>query len=711
MKNPASLLSPTGPLARAIDRYESRPGQAKMLEKIFEAYEKNEIALIEAGTGVGKSISYLLPAILWAIQKQEKTVISTHTINLQEQLISKDLPLLLKALGVQIKAVIVKGINNYICKRKLDETAEQIYCLSPDEKEELEKLTIWSEQTTTGCKSDLSFTPTPLMWEKVSAESDTCTHKKCPHYEACPLIKAKKEAESANILISNHALFFRDLELRSQIDNYEGILLIPPYSRVILDEAHTIEEAATEALSMNVSFQELFRISSRLGSLKGGKIAALKDKIQSQLSKVSNERRTSILNRLILDLPSYLTELFRHLKEAFESFRLFVEVVANEERSIRIVERHFSELYWKEDIAVAVQRVHESQKTIAYSLHLLDEEFKEEDEKFLETILPLKKEVMALSARLAGKVEALKCFASSELPKDKVKWIESTLHLSRQNLTLIIADLNIADKLKNVLFTKFDTVALLSATLTSNQQFSFIKNRLGLNQLGSRVVEGQYPSPFNYQKQALLVIPNDLVSPVDPRFVQVSARAILRACIESRGNAFVLFTSFSQMNAAFTLISKELIQKGFTPIKQGDESRKNVLERFKKKEGSVLFATSSFWQGVDVAGEALRAVIIVKLPFQVPSEPLVEARLESLKSNGKSPFFEYSIPNAIVRFKQGFGRLIRNQTDRGCIVCLDSRIANKPYGKLFLKSLPEATCVIANSDDAFRKMGEFYRNK
>ena len=710
-KEAAALLESEGPLAKGYPHFEHRPEQVKMLENILAAYQENHITLIEAGTGTGKSLAYLLPAILWTLQNQQKTLIATHTINLQEQLIEKDLPLILKIFGFEIKAVIVKGMGNYLCQRKLDEAAKQIAGFSSEEKRDLEKLILWNEKTATGCKSDLNFTPKPQMWERVGAESDTCTYKKCPFFDTCHFTKARNEVEDANLLITNHSLLFHDLAMRKESGSYEEPALLPPYSRIILDEAHTIEEVATQVLADKISQQELYRLATRLAHPKVGKISQMAIRVQQNYTKLNPTSARKLSDRLLLDLPLLFSDLFRQFTVTFEALNDFMQTVGNQERSLRILPHHFEEVHWKEKVLPACGQLEQMIKNCAISIHLLEKDFLEQEEDFVQQTATLRKEIGALASRLKDRGLTLKQFIDREIPKGKVRWIENKDKLNGQNLQLVSADLDISTKLADSLFSKIATVVLLSATLTTNNTFKFIRKRLGLTTEtlpDKRVIEANFASPFNYLKQALLVVPNDMPTPDDPRFVASAAEAIIKAVHASRGSCFVLFTSFYQMNGCFEKVRQSLEKQAFTLFKQGDESKVFLIDKFKQAKKGVLFGTSSFWQGVDVAGDALRCVIIVKLPFQVPSEPLVEARFEALQEDGKNAFYQYSIPNAIVRFKQGFGRLIRNQKDRGCIVCLDSRLVTKSYGKLFLQSLPECRLVSEPLDRAFAEMQKFY---
>jgi ATP-dependent DNA helicase DinG len=708
------LLSKDGPVSRVLPHFEIRHEQSRMLQSIIKAYNENQVALIEAGTGTGKSLAYLLPALFWALKNQEKTIISTHTINLQEQLIQKDLPVLLKALGVQLKAVIVKGMGNYLCLKKMDDASKEFGLYCDEEKQELEEVIFWSQKTTTGCRSTLPFSLNHMTWDRLACESDSCLRQRCPFFENCHFFKARKEAEDANLLISNHALLFQDLAIRKETENYEDPALLPHFSKVILDEAHTLEETATQALALKVSQQDMIRFASRLAHPKIGKCVILYERVKNFFTRLDTDIARHLINLLAIELPSYFRDLFRQIEQTFQAFLFFVSAVAPEERSFRLLPHHFDHPFFKNDVVQACQELKQTIKNIDAILFSIDSSFEDLEPKFKNETASLRKEILATSKRLVSFSLAIQSFLKAEETEGKVRWIEIRRSSQKENVWLISADMEISEILKETLFSKFSTTVLLSATLTSNGSFNFVKKRLGLNEAGKGdkiVTESLFQSPFDYLSQALFVIPNDLPPPDDPHFLQQAGQTIVEAVQASQGGAFVLFTSYQQMNLCYKNLNEIFKAKGFTLLKQGDESRQILLNKFKNTKRCILFATSSFWQGVDVAGDALRLVIIVKIPFQVPSEPLIEARLEEIHKKGGSPFYEYSIPNAIVRFKQGFGRLIRNKQDRGCIICLDNRLLSKPYGKIFLKSLPECLTVFDTKEKAIEAMRAFYKKR
>ena len=721
-----SILGPAGPLAGNLKGFESRPEQVAMMRNILDAYNHNQIALIEAGTGTGKSIAYLIPALLWAVQTKERTVISTNTITLQEQLLHKDIPLLTKALNLDVHTVLVKGMHNYICLRKFDEVQQESLLLTPQEVRELEGIDAWKENTQDGSRSSLPFTPTHALWEKLSAESDTCTRNNCPYFQKCHFFKARKDAQEAQILLVNHSLLFSDLALRNDNEAGKDVGILPNYTRIILDEAHNIEHTATEFFASNTSQLDILRLMARLTTEKGGnaqgKLPLLKSKLGKIKIKDHTKTITSIHNRLTLDLPGMRRELLNHAHEVFSAYSRFSKVMQNipehaddmsvGEQKLRIFAHHHGHRDWKERLIPNVKQLVESIKRYEQGLKALLEDIKQLEGSVDDQIKGVMFEINALAQRLGACAGSIEDFTLNPITVNAVRWIEVHPLKLMVNISLIDAQLDIAKTLADTLFCKYPTVILCSATLTTNNHFNFIRNRLGLTHehLKSRVIkEYTYNSPFNFADHAMLVLPTDMPNPTDPQFNAVAAEKIWQAIQASNGNAFVLFTAYTNLKTCFDLLEARLRERGYNPLKQGDDDRLMLINKFKKTDRSVLFGTDSFWEGVDIAGEALRCVIIVKLPFRVPTEPLIQARSEAITARGGDPFMEYSLPQAIVKFKQGFGRLIRNQRDRGCIVCLDNRISTKRYGKSFLDSLPKCQQIFVAGDAMQKAMSDFYR--
>lgn len=718
------LIGPNGRLNQFLKDYEFRPQQTGMLTDIAEAYNKGKIALIEAGTGTGKSLAYLIPAITWAHKTKERVVISTNTISLQEQLVSKDIPLINKIIGFEFKTVLVKGMNNYLCLRKLADTQEEAILLSPDERKEIQIIAAWSDKTSEGSKSELSIVPRGTTWDKVSAESDTCNNNQCPHYNRCFFFKARKEAASANVLVVNHHLLFADLASRLDEENYNDTAVLPAYHSIVIDEAHHIEEIATEFFAAHTSKLGILHTLGKLAAEKAssGKLNFLKNKLVEILSKFPELKITSIMNKLTLDLPAFRKEFVTHLNELFQTYYLLFpqnnafdtdKESYDSNDKLRILKGHYKEKYWIEDIRKKMERTVESGRRYTQSINSMERELAGlHDDKLDEATQSIRADIAAYSNRLDEHYSVLELFTAGEYGPNQVRWMEKQQAQHGSNIHLTDAQIDVSEKLVEALFSKFSTIVLCSATMTTNKSFEFLRNRLGITTQKlpeKKTIEKVYEPPFNYAEQSLLVVYDDMPNPNDPLFIRSAAERIWYSLQASQGNAFILFTSYTMLKACYSLLIEHLEKNNYTVFKQGDEQRKTLLDKFRMKDRSVLFGTDSFWEGVDVVGEALRCVIIVKLPFKVPTEPIIQARTEAIAAANGDPFLEYTIPQAIVKFKQGFGRLIRNKKDRGCIVCLDSRIVTKNYGKLFLNSLPNCPVVVANANKVYAEMHSFYQ--
>lgn len=679
-----SLLDSGGVFSEKLPGFEVREGQLAMLRDVLSAYENGETALIEAGTGTGKSLAYLIPALYWALEEGEPTVVATHTIALQEQLLQKDIPFLLDTLGLDLKIVLVKGMHNYVCLRKLHDAAHEIP----------ESLLGWSKSAKEGSRSELPVVPSHDLWEQIAAESEGCTHVKCPHHKECFFFKARREAADAHLIIANHHLLFADLSLRQQNDNYGEICVLPPYRRLILDEAHHIEDVATEYFADKVSRRGLIHYLGRLFSDRStGKIMSLHKKLFEAYPEGGGDRE--LLDLIELTLPAGKRALVDQIHSTFELISQFARDQQKEEK-FRFRMEHLNHPFWVQMVQPAVQELIEAGKGFLQAALLIEVYVRRDP------ILPAKCEgiladIGGICNRLEGFFETLSAFVFSPIESSRVRWIEGEGHL-------ITADLEIAPRLSEALFQRLPTAVLCSATLSTNTSFSFIRSRLGIE----KAVERIYESPFDYSRQAILSVPIDLPDPSSPRFTESAAASIFEMVAASKGGAFVLFTSYQMLRDCERLLAGRFLEKRYTLFCQGDDGRTSLLEKFRTTKQAVLFGTDSFWEGVDVVGEALRCVILVKLPFKVPSDPLFQARSEAIAEKGGSPFFDYSLPHAIVKFKQGFGRLIRNKEDRGCVVCLDPRLVKKGYGKQFLKSLPDCPHHFEPSSALSKKIQEFY---
>ncbi len=715
------LVAPGGEISMHLRAFESRPQQQQMVRQVVDAYNDKHISLIEAGTGTGKSLAYLIPAVLWALKNKERTVISTHTINLQEQLLNKDIPLLFKVFDTTFKAVLVKGMGNYLCLRKLEDAK-----IAPsDDAEALAKIDSWVGKTIDGSRSDLPFLPSAVVWNRVNAESDACNATRCPHYKDCYFFRARRKANDAQIIIVNHHLLFSDIVMRMEGGSFSESGILPGYGRLILDEAHNVEDVATDHFASRIDRLILLHQFKKLHAevneyANGGKLSLLKHKILKYYGAKENVDVIALVNRLTMELPAEQEQLSIHVNDVFSKIEAFCRhfPAAGDDgfaggQKWRLRAGHFNHPYWVKELCPAVKHLMEALKSFIESIDGIKDDVKDLKNAILDSDAEgIFLDIGAVKTYLVKACELFKAFFFNELSRSAVRWIEVFSVSGVSNVRIIDAELDISSMLADSIFSKLQTVVLCSATLATNAKFSFIRERLGILEeklSGRAVVENIYNSPFDYKKQAMLAVPTDMPNPMDHRFTEEASHNIMEVVKACRGNAFVLFTSHAMMRECYGHVKDALECRKHRVFLQGDASRDSLLSMFRETDRSILFGTDSFWEGVDVVGEALRCVVIVKLPFRVPTEPITEARSEFIEKNGGRPFIDYTVPSAIVKFKQGFGRLIRNSSDRGCIVCLDPRIVKKPYGKLFIKSLPECQHAMDAGSALPEMIEKFYK--
>ncbi len=710
-------LGAQGPLARKLQNYESRPPQHRMLERVAEAFNQNKIAVIEAGTGTGKTLAYLLPALEWSVRNGERTVIATGTINLQEQLMQKDIPFLQENLTTKFRAALVKGRTNYACKRKLFEARTQPDLLTETAQlQELQNILAWAQKSADGSKSDLGFVPSETVWEKIQSESDTTLRAKCPFYNECFFYNARRGAASADLLIANHHILFADLAVRAEGRSSSEVAVLPKYHRIILDEAHDVEDVASSYFGAAASYHGFMRIVHKLYRQKDRKATGLLPFTLAKMQKQSGRLTHSLLEKFLQQVEGVCEPLLLNLEQALNNVmeRLYTwgKSKCKEdfgETKIRLTPVLRKEKFFQEILSNQAPIFLNTLRECAEALGKLNGLFDTAEQYIGNEAASLAVDVMAQTNRLAVLADE---FEQVLLGDDEniVRWLELKESRFGNVVRLHSAPLDIAPIMQKKVFEAFPTVILTSATLAVGKSFGFLEERLGLQGIAeTRRNNSKLESPFDYAQQVLLAIPTDIPAPTEARYPQALKQLLSRTLELSQGRAFILFTAYGLLNQIYNLLAPELNAKGFLALKQGQENRHRLLERFKSNLGAVLFGTDSFWQGVDVHGEALECVIIPRLPFRVPTEPIIEARVEAIDKRGGNSFMDFSVPQAVIKFKQGFGRLIRRKSDFGVIAVFDNRIATKRYGRLFMESLPECRVAGGATEEVFEEMAKFYR--
>ncbi len=723
---PASSIErdfgPDGPLARGFESYESRNGQRDMALTIARTYADGGVALLEAGTGVGKSMAYLVPALRWAAANKERTVVSTNTITLQEQLFAKDLPLLADLLSDQpVRFALLKGWRNYICLSRLTQAqAGSASLFEAPQREELATLVEWAKVTSDGSLSDLAAPPRPDVWDEVAAEGDLCTRLKCSHFDACFVFKARRAAATADVVVVNHSLLLADIAVRRASQNWAEAAVLPSYSHLVVDEGHHLEDAAANHLGSSVSNRAVTKLLNRLERRGGREAKGLLPTLETRLMA-----RGDLLSVASLDL------LRGRLRPALEFARgdaaqLFDRIAQwlqeSKQTTIRLTPDLHQDAVWRDGLREALKNLMTGLESIGEILRLIRERLETEDERD-EGLLSLLQELRGAGSRVTGHHDALRATLD---PQDGapgyVRWAETrgNMHtfnargtLNTPTVLLYSVPLDLAPILREDLFGRLSSTVVTSATLTADANFNFLLGRLGLDESETNVETAQFPSPFDYAQHALLVVPNDTPAPnVDPIGHQ---RAVVQHVLDvagaSDGGLFVLATSHRDVRALASALREPAIVNGWPLLVHGEDGRDTLLRRFRQSGRAILIGTATFWEGVDVPGHALRGLIINKLPFRVPTEPMVAAQCDAIEQRGGNAFMEYMLPHATLRLKQGVGRLIRTATDRGVIVLDDVRVLTKYYGRDVLNALPPARRVLGPWSAAESQIADFYASR
>jgi ATP-dependent DNA helicase DinG len=654
------FFAPGGVLARTHPAYEFRRGQLQMAQAVEQALEEKRHLIVEAGTGTGKTLAYLVPVI----RSGKRVIISTGTKNLQEQLFNKDVPFLEQALygdsGHRLSVCYMKGRNNYLCRKKLYDLTDQPVLSGLEEIEQYRALAAWEKTTSTGDRAELAELPeASLLWPKLDAGADACTGQKCSQFERCFITEMRRRAMESDIIIVNHHLFFADLAIKLQADGAADAGILPEAACVVFDEAHELEDVAGNYFGISVSnlrVEELVR--------------------DVEQSLQHNRMLSPGLSGAIGSLRERSQFFFSLLppgdgRFAFDSRREFLEENGDEflalNQSLTRLAGELEGLVQKpEEIFNFVRRTQEIQAQLGFAM--------ESDDR--NTVFWIE--------RRGGRSGNREGHGFSRAGKrGESTWASAPEGVVRhhQNVFLQATPIHVGPILRECLWSKLECAVLTSATLAVGGKFEYIRQRLGLEHARESVL----PSHFDYPNQALLYVPPDMPDPRTPQFAAKAADQIRKLLEITRGRAFVLFTSYAQMNEVYQRLLGEV---EFPMLRQGDAPKSALLEEFRLTPNAVLFATSSFWQGVDVQGEQLSCVIIDRLPFAVPSDPVVAARVKAIDADGGNAFFQYQVPAAVITLKQGFGRLIRSLHDRGLLVLLDNRILKKQYGRVFVESLP-----------------------
>jgi ATP-dependent DNA helicase DinG len=656
-----AMFDQGGNFSENLLNYEYRKQQIDVVREVIKSFNQHNFSFIEAGTGTGKSFAYLIPALYWSHLNDQVVVISTNTINLQEQLIKKDLVFLKKILPFSFKAVLVKGRRNYLCKRKfsnLEKRSPELFLDNREKELEFVKLLKWYTETRSGSYSDLDFVIKTDLWDEVASETELCLGTKCPFFKSCFFMRARKEVYSADILIVNHHLLILDALIKAETDDKESAIL-PHYSNLIIDEAHNFYDSTTNQLGRPFYYHLLNRYLEGLFGNKFSLLVRLRNRISEPV----------IESKLIPQIQRVNDKS----KEYFNSLKAFF--AEEDDDLIRLTANIINMEKWLKVKEIG-QVLTGYLDNLVHYLGELDNRLSNESIDLDDLLLELNASLLKfkqLNHNLAFNLEAG--------DEDYVFWLEKGRRsiIKQENAPLVIGEI-----LNEVLWNHLDNLVLTSATLTVNRNFGFFQELLGLEK--SRTL--QVDSPFNYQKQARLIIPVDIPPANSALFLERIIANLEQMLVSFGGNTLVLFTSYKMLNYCKKKTEKKLQEAGITLLSQGEYQRNYIIQTFKNYDHQIIFGTASFWEGIDIKGDNLKYLIIMKLPFPVPSEPVAAARMEKMSQEGKNPFYHYSLPRAVIKFKQGFGRLIRSKQDQGIVISLDNRLLTKSYGQVFLKSLP-----------------------
>ena len=671
----------TGLLSQVFKGFEYRDEQLHMAQHIENGLNKETPVIVEAGTGTGKTLAYLIPSIEWAIKNKKRVVISTNTINLQEQLLNKDIPIAKRVIQGDFKYILVKGRGNYLCNRKYNNLVlgdnSIIEDFTPSQKTQYSEIIKWGNHTEIGDKSELTFEVDNSVWELFQSETDMCSGNKCPYKNECFFLKSREEKKKADILITNHHMYFSDLAIRKEIGFNTEYSILPEYGLVVFDEAHNIEKVARDYFSYEASKYSFTKTMNQIFTTEGKKKNT--GALDSVLKYIKNLKidNMGILEREIEEIKLKHKSLYTVGREYFNHI---IDVFSRGEMgtfTFRAKKEEMDDSPFLSSLTDYKEKFLVEYNSYSRKVRELIKELKDEEDN-AGYINDFSKYMDRLDT-FVDNFRFIHDFSDDEF----IYWIE--VNSRKSNSKLVATPLKIDGELQKNLYLNLKQIIFTSATIAIGNDFSYFKESIGLDK---NTLDKVIHSPFDYDKQMKVYIPNDMPNPSDKSFIDEASEFLKAELIASRGKAFVLFTSYQMLNYVYYMIREDLEANGLQLFIQGMTSRTHLVNMYTSGKNPVLFGTDSFWEGVDIKGNQLSNVILVKLPFKVPSDPVTEAIIEHITAQGKNSFTEYQIPEAVIKFKQGIGRLIRSKSDSGTITILDNRVITKKYGKFFIDSIP-----------------------
>ena len=710
------IFSENGILSQLLKNYEYRQEQTKLVEATIEAFNYNKHLISEAGTGIGKSFAYLIPALLWLKENKTRMVISTNTINLQEQIILKDIPSIIGNIASNVKYALVKGRNNYVCIKKVKDTINDFDKLDFEEQIGFfNDIDNWLNITKDGSITDLGYKPKSDLWEMVCCDNDTCTHRKCEYLEDCYFYRMRKQLNSAQLLIVNHHILCADLSLYAETAGRYSLL--PRYTKVIIDEAHNFENSASSYFgndgSRNGILKALFYISRMKKNKKLGVIESINNMLLEKKSTIKESEFNNI-SKLINNAHNLTLRVRNTVDDKSKEFLNYCYKNIHTKEGLGYKFRISPELvntnHWKEN---GLKSLREIVLVMTSLINTCDKLYKKFFDIAIENNFDYEEIAQMSNAYLERlKRQLISLNSTIDYKKDEyIRWIEIKL-TKKGNLIFNwhLTPVTVAKDLNDYLYSRFDTVDMYSATLTVQKSFNFFSNRLGFDYIEkNKKMEIYLESPFNYENNVRLYIATDMPDVSSDKFNDFTSKILLDICNITGGRVFILFTSFSSLINVYDNTREKLKKKNINALAQTSSvHRHTLLNMFKASSNNVLYGVDSFWEGVDVIGKNLEVVVIPKLPFAVPTDPISEGRYRYIEENGGNAFLDYALPFAIIKFKQGFGRLIRSKDDRGVVFVLDKRLYTKNYGIKFIQSLPNPRVLGSSIRDIFNDMNNFF---